>query len=101
MYGTWAGVGMTPAEVFKRNFWFCAIEDPSSFPQYDVIGVDNIMVESDYPHADTTWPGTQQMLANHFKDFPKSVVEKFTWKNASELFRIDVPMEIRSNPDAF
>ena len=41
------------------------------------------------------------MLANHFKDFPKSVVEKFTWKNASELFRIDVPMEIRSNPDAF
>ncbi len=101
MYGTWAGVGMTPAEVFKRNFWFCAIEDPSSFPQYDVIGVDNIMVESDYPHADTTWPGTQQMLANHFKDFPESVVEKFTWKNASELFRIDVPMEIRSNPDAF
>ena len=28
MYGTWDGIELTPAEVFKRNFWFCAIDDP-------------------------------------------------------------------------
>jgi len=37
MYGTWAALGetLTPAEVLKRNFWFCAVEDQSSFIQYD------------------------------------------------------------------
>ena len=29
MYGTWTGIDLTPAEVLQRNFWFCAIEDPS------------------------------------------------------------------------
>ena len=31
MYGTWSGIELTPAEVLQRNFWFCAIEDPSAF----------------------------------------------------------------------
>ncbi|MBM3639675.1 MAG: amidohydrolase [Actinobacteria bacterium] len=101
MYGTWNDVELTPSEVFKRNFWFCAIEDPSSFPQYEVIGADNIMVESDYPHADTTWPRTQDMLKEHFRGIPDDVVRKFTWENAAKLFRLDVPAEIVANPDAF
>ena len=101
MYGTWNDVELSPAEVFKRNFWFCAIEDPSSFPQFEVIGADNIMVESDYPHADTTWPRTQQMLKEHFRGIPDDVVRKFTWENAAKLFRLDVPAEVVANPDAF
>src|SRR5204862_271383 len=31
MYGTWSGIELTPAEVMQRNFWFCAVEDPSAF----------------------------------------------------------------------
>ena len=58
MYGNWKG-DLTPAEVLQRNFWFCAVEDPSAFVQRDRIGVDHILVESDYPHCDSTWPNTQ------------------------------------------
>lgn len=38
-YGTWERPGekLTPAEVFTRNFWFCAVEDQSSFVQRDRI----------------------------------------------------------------
>ena len=25
--GTWEGIDLTPAEVLRRNFWFCAIDD--------------------------------------------------------------------------
>ena len=41
MYGTWKALGetLTPAEVLKRNFWFCAVEDQSSFIQHERIGV--------------------------------------------------------------
>ena len=53
---------MRPSEVLRRNFWFCSIDDPSMVELRDVIGVDHIMVESDYPHADLTWPDTQKVL---------------------------------------
>ena len=39
MYGTWDGItDVTPADVLRRNFWFCALEDPSAFRIRDVIG---------------------------------------------------------------
>jgi predicted TIM-barrel fold metal-dependent hydrolase len=101
MYGTFNDVGMTPSEVFKRNFWFCAIDDPSSFSQLDTIGAENIMVESDYPHCDSTWPHTQAMLHEQLHKLPKKAIERITWRNASELFRHDVPEAVQSDPNAF
>jgi hypothetical protein len=49
MYGTWNDLTETPADVFRRNFWFCAIDDPSAYRQLDVMGLDNVMVESGLP----------------------------------------------------
>ena len=66
--GTWRGVDMTPADVLRRNFWFCAIDDASGFLTRDVIGVDHILVESDYPHADSTWPDTQPASCRATRD---------------------------------
>ena len=34
----------------------------------DRIGVDHILVESDYPHADSSWPDTQAMLVRQLDD---------------------------------
>lgn len=101
MYGTWNGIAETPTEVFKRNFWFCAIDDPSSFLQTDVIGIDNIMVESDYPHADTTWPTTQQKLHVQVARLSAPAIERVTWRNAAELFSIDVPASVQADPNSF
>ena len=101
MYGTWNGIAETPTEVFKRNFWFCAIDDPSSFLQTDVIGVDNIMVESDYPHADTTWPSTQQKLHVQVAGLSAQAIDRVTWRNAAELFSIDVPASVQADPNSF
>ena len=46
----------------KRNFWFCTLEDPSTIDTRHRIGVENIMVEVDYPHGDSTWPDTQLVI---------------------------------------
>ena len=45
--------------MLKRNFWFCTLEDRSTIDTRYRIGVENIMVEVDYPHGDSTWPDTQ------------------------------------------
>jgi predicted TIM-barrel fold metal-dependent hydrolase len=101
MYGTFNDVGMTPTEVFRRNFWFCAIDDPSSYMQKDVIGVENIMVESDYPHCDSTWPNTQEILRAQLAGLSPSEIERITWRNASELFGHPVPEIVQRDPNSF
>ncbi len=101
MYGTWAGIDLTPAEVVQRNFWFCAVEDQSSFAQRDRIGVDRILLESDYPHCDSTWPHTQRTIKEELVGLPPEDVRKITWENASRLYRHPVPLAVQQDPNAF
>src|SRR6478672_6183993 len=59
-----------PGETLKRNFWFCTIDDPSTIDTRYRIGVENIMVETDYPHGDGTWPHTQDLIADVWGHIP-------------------------------
>jgi predicted TIM-barrel fold metal-dependent hydrolase len=101
MYGTWAGIDLTPAEVLLRNFYFCAVEDPSTFALRDVIGVDHIFLEQDYPHCDSTWPRTQQVIGNEIGGLPEADVRRMTWQNASEVYRHPVPAAVQQDPNAY
>ncbi|MEY2453348.1 MAG: hypothetical protein QOD92_2922 [Acidimicrobiaceae bacterium] len=101
MYGTWSGIELTPAEVMQRNFWFCAVEDPSAFTMRERIGVDKILLEADYPHCDSTWPDTQAVIEREIGGLPADDIRKFTWENASHLYRHPVPPEVQADPNAF
>ncbi len=102
MYGTWTpDIGLTPSEVLSRNFSFCAVEDPSAFVQRQRIGVDNILLEADYPHCDSTWPNTQAKIESEIGGLPAEDIRKFTWENASRLYRHPVPAEVQADPDAY
>jgi predicted TIM-barrel fold metal-dependent hydrolase len=100
MYGTWEG-SLTPAEVLQRNFWFCAIEEKSTFALRDRIGVGHILLESDYPHCDSTWPNTQAVIAEEIGDLPAADIRAMTWENASQLYRHPVPASVQTDPDAY
>ncbi len=100
MYGTW-DAELTPAEVLARNFWFCAVEDPSAFAQRERIGVGHILLESDYPHCDSTWPRTQTVVEEQLGGLPADDVAAMTWRNAAELYRHPVPEAVVADPDAY
>jgi predicted TIM-barrel fold metal-dependent hydrolase len=88
--GHWSG-DLKPSEVLRRNFWFCSIDDPSAMEQRHRIGIDHIMVESDYPHADSSWPDTQAVLAATLGTLPEDEVNAITHGNAARLFRHPLP----------
>jgi predicted TIM-barrel fold metal-dependent hydrolase len=92
---TWRGIELSPSEVLKRNFWFCAIDDESGLQTRERIGVENILSESDYPHADSSWPDTQAQLRAHMQGFSPSEIRAMTWANAASLFRHAVPHELQ------
>jgi hypothetical protein len=82
---------LLPSEVLKRNFWFCTIDDPSVIDLRDRIGLGHIMVESDYPHADSTWPDTQDVLAAALAHLPEDEMRMIAAGNAARLFRHPLP----------
>ncbi|MGE0880945.1 MAG: amidohydrolase family protein [Acidimicrobiia bacterium] len=43
-------------ETLHKHVFGCFIEESSGLRSLDIIGEDNVMVETDYPHSDTTWP---------------------------------------------
>jgi predicted TIM-barrel fold metal-dependent hydrolase len=89
------GWDMRPADVLKRNFWFCTLDDPSTIDTRYTIGVDHIMVETDYPHGDSTWPDTQALIKDVWRHIPVPELRKMCCENAAELYRHPLPEEIR------
>jgi predicted TIM-barrel fold metal-dependent hydrolase len=79
---------LTPVEVLRRNFWFTTFNDELSMSLRHLAGVDHIMIETDYPHSDSTWPDSQEILARQFADVPDDEIAKMTHLNAQELYRL-------------
>ncbi|MGH2683842.1 MAG: amidohydrolase family protein [Actinomycetota bacterium] len=79
---------LKPSEVLARNYWFCTIDDPSTLEGViGRFGPDHVMLEVDYPHADSTWPDTQQLVQQRIGHLQPDVVAKLTHENAEALFR--------------
>jgi predicted TIM-barrel fold metal-dependent hydrolase len=90
---TWSATDPDPVEVVRRNFWFTSIEEPSAFRLLDLIGSDRVMVEADYPHADSSWPDTQGVLRACIGSCPPSVVRRLCYENAAALYEHPCPPE--------
>ncbi len=82
---------LPPADVMRRNFWFCSIDDPSTISTRGAIGVDNIMVEVDYPHGDSTWPDSQSVIERVWGHLTVDELRKMTHENAAFLYRWPLP----------
>jgi predicted TIM-barrel fold metal-dependent hydrolase len=80
-----------PADVLRRNFWFCTLDDPSTIDTRYRIGVENIMVETDFPHGDGTWPHTQREIEKYWGHLPVEELRMLTHENAARLFRHPLP----------
>jgi predicted TIM-barrel fold metal-dependent hydrolase len=89
--GLWASADLGPADAVRRNFWFCTLDDPSTIALRERVGTDRIMVETDYPHADSTWPDSQRTLRSTFDGIEWSEVEAMAWRNACDLFDHPAP----------
>lgn len=78
-----------PSQVFQEHVYNCFIVDDTAVKyRYDV-GIDNITWEGDYPHSDSTWPESPEILWESIKGIPDADVEKICYQNACKLFEFD------------
>jgi predicted TIM-barrel fold metal-dependent hydrolase len=83
------GDGLTPTDVFRRNFVSCFIRDRIGIANRHSIGVDTICWEMDYPHSDSSWPDAPEQLAAQLEGCSPDEVEAITWRNAARVYRFD------------
>jgi predicted TIM-barrel fold metal-dependent hydrolase len=47
-----------PMEVYKNQVFGCMLADDWGWDLLDYLGTDNVMIETDYPHSDSSWPNS-------------------------------------------
>jgi predicted TIM-barrel fold metal-dependent hydrolase len=77
---------MKPSDIFRRNIWGCFIDDVHGLRSRDVIGVDRITWECDYPHSDSNWPNSRKRAVEVFAGVPDDEVHRIVEWNSRELF---------------
>lgn len=78
--------GMLPSDYWRRNMFVEFMEDELGVQMRDRIGVETMLWGSDFPHAESTWPQSQNFLERIFKGVPEGDRRKITSDNAAQLF---------------
>jgi predicted TIM-barrel fold metal-dependent hydrolase len=81
--------GMLPSDFFHRNVVLSFQEDAVGIRLRDVIGVDNMMWGSDYPHSESTFPQSRRILADILAGVPAEEQARITGGNTARLYRFD------------
>jgi predicted TIM-barrel fold metal-dependent hydrolase len=82
--------GMLPSDFFHRNIVVSFQEDAIGIRLRDVIGVDNMMWGSDYPHSESTFPQSRRILAEILKGVPDDEQAKIAGDNIARVYNFDV-----------
>jgi len=81
--------GKKPSDVFREHIITCFIDDAAGVRNRDLIGIDNITWECDYPHSDSTWPKAPETLWASLAGVPDADIHKMTWQNTTRHFQYD------------
>jgi predicted TIM-barrel fold metal-dependent hydrolase len=77
-----------PSFYWHRNMAATFEQDQVGMRLLDLIGIDNLMWATDYPHPDSTWPRSQEVLTEHFQDLPRDQVEMIASGNVTRTYKL-------------
>jgi len=83
--------GIRPTELFRDHVYGCFFDDRAGVEMLDAIGEDNVMVESDYPHSDSNWPNTMDVISPQIKGLNETTQRKLLQLNAVRVFDLELP----------
>ncbi len=83
---------LKPSEYFARQVYGCYIfEEHAPRELMDVIGVDNIMFETDYPHPVCLYDNVREKIDAALGDAPREAQRKILFENAAKLYKVEAP----------
>jgi predicted TIM-barrel fold metal-dependent hydrolase len=78
-----------PSEYFRQNVFVACRGDERTLPAaVELVGDDNFVFNTDYPHPDGTFPWGMQKLGE--QPIPEASKRKILWENGVRAFRLAV-----------
>ncbi len=75
-----------PSFYFRRNWRATFMVDHYAVRNRSVVGIDNMMWSSDYPHHGCDWPNTRRVIDDMFRDVAADERAKLCALNAAKLY---------------
>ena len=79
---------LLPSEYWFRQGATTFQEEPCVGQMAHLIGEDNLMWGSDYPHPDGVWPDSKAVIQETMGQLPAPVLRKIICDNAVRLYRM-------------
>ena len=80
---------MKPTEYFHRNISLTFIDESLGLQRMrDIIGVENLMWSTDFPHPVTSWPNSRQIVEDQFVSIPADEREAILSGNAIRTWNL-------------
>lgn len=78
-----------PSDFFHRNIFVGFQEDQLGIQLRHHIGVDNLQWGSDYPHAESTFPRSREIVERVLEGVPEEEKTKIAGENTAELYHFN------------
>ncbi|MCH2173898.1 amidohydrolase [Myxococcota bacterium] len=88
-YHTKSELREPPSFYFHRQVFGTFIDDVVGVRNRDIIGVENILWSSDYPHVNSSWPSSREYIEKHFGDVPADEKRKMIRDNVLNLYGLE------------
>lgn len=87
--------GLLPSEFFDRQVHFTFFNDGVGARSFGWgWGVDNCMWSNDFPHGNTTWPHSREIIARDLVNLPDDVRCRLLRENVAKLYGLTIPEPI-------
>jgi len=90
----WLAPGTTlsklPSEYFAENIYSTFQDDWVAFRMANDMNWRRLMWAHDFPHSDSTWPWSQEMLAEHTQQLTAEQRLAILCGNVADLYHIDL-----------
>jgi len=77
-----------PSTYYYQSIYGCFINDPHGLSSLDEIGLGNVTAETDYPHSDSSWPNTKEVMTKLTAGLSDTEIHQVLRGNAIKLLRL-------------
>jgi len=79
-----------PSEYFREHVYTTFQDDYIAFQMKDMCNVRRLMWANDFPHSDSTWPWSQEVLAEQTKNLTPIEKDQILHDNVAELYHMNI-----------
>jgi predicted TIM-barrel fold metal-dependent hydrolase len=79
-----------PSDYFREHVYTTFQDDYIAFQMKDMCNVKRLMWANDFPHSDSTWPWSQEVLAEQTKNLTAQEKDDILHDNVAELYHMSI-----------